>query len=82
MKTAGKLKADLALKGAEAEPKSLKVWVPEGIEASTEISTEPIDLSGKNESTVLPVKLLLPEGILLEDKMVSVSVALTIEEDK
>ncbi|KKS31522.1 MAG: putative membrane protein [candidate division WWE3 bacterium GW2011_GWF1_42_14] len=82
VKTAGKLKADLALKGAEAEPKSLKVWVPEGIEASTEISTEPIDLSDKNESTVLPVKLLLPEGILLEDKMVSVSVALTIEEDK
>ncbi|KKS35650.1 MAG: hypothetical protein UV00_C0032G0001, partial [candidate division WWE3 bacterium GW2011_GWF1_42_14] len=82
VKTTGKLKTNLSLIAAEAEPKSLKVWVPEGVEASTEISTEPIDLTDKSESTVLPVTLLLPEGWRLADEAVSVSAALTIEPTK
>ncbi|KKS03626.1 MAG: putative membrane protein [candidate division WWE3 bacterium GW2011_GWF2_41_45] len=82
VKTAGTLKNKLVLKSAEAEPKSIKVWIPENATAPVEIATEPLSLADKSESTVLPVTLQLPEGLRLEDETISISVALTIETNK
>jgi len=82
VKTTGKLKGRLTLTATEAEPKSLRVWIPEGAEPPVEIPTEPLDLTNKSESTVTPVKLLLPEGLRLENDSTSISAALTIEPGK
>lgn len=80
IKTVGVLKNKLVLKSIEAEPNKLKLWVPEGIEAPKEITTEPLDISDKTESTVAPVKLVIPEGLRLEDDTTEISVALVIEQ--
>jgi uncharacterized protein (TIGR00159 family) len=61
-------------------PESLDLLVPEAATTPAEIATDIIDLTDQKESFVVPIKLVLPEGIKPDKpENTSVNVAITIE---
>lgn len=63
-------------------PDTVEVWVPEGMEAPQEIMTETIDVTNITESSIIPVKLVVPEDLRLISGQGAVNVAITVESTK
>lgn len=78
-KVTGEVGNEYELKGIEVTPEQIEIWISEGAETPQEILTETIDISDKIESVIIPVKLVVPEGIKLANGDSVVNVALTIE---
>ncbi|KKS21617.1 MAG: putative membrane protein [candidate division WWE3 bacterium GW2011_GWA1_41_8] len=79
VRTTGSVTPDLQLTSVVVTPEEIEVWVPEETPAPTEILTEELDVTPFTESTIIPVKMISPEGIRFVDKNIMVSAALTIE---
>ncbi|MBN1462424.1 MAG: diadenylate cyclase [Paludibacteraceae bacterium] len=75
----GKISDEFELKEISVTPELVDVWITKGEEAPAEITTEIIDVIDKKESVVVPVKIVIPEGVRLANGDAVVSVALTIE---
>jgi len=78
-KTKGTVQKNVEIKSVVVNPESIKVWIPESVEAPKEIETETIDISTQNESVIVPVKLVMPETIRTLSQDTAINVALTIE---
>jgi uncharacterized protein (TIGR00159 family) len=79
VQTQGQLARGYGIQKTTITPEQLDIWVPENTSPPVSISTEPIDISGKKESFVTSVNLILPTDAKFpkpEDS--TVSVALTI----
>lgn len=78
-KTKGTLQKNTEIKSIVVNPDSIKLWVPQGQQAPVEIETETIDISNQTDSVIVPVKLIIPDGLRLVNAAETVNVAFTIE---
>jgi YbbR domain-containing protein len=79
VQTRGQLAKSYHIQNITITPEQLDIWIPENATPPASISTEPIDISGKKESFVTSVNLILPpDAKFLKPEDITASVALTI----
>ncbi len=73
----GSVDADYTLEEVQAEPARIELaGASTTLDAVTSISTEPIPLAGLTESAERTVSLVLPEGVTVTNKMVTVRIVI------
>lgn len=72
-------KSDNPQKSIVVTPDSVELWVPESMEAPTQIETEKIDVTDISEPVIVPVKVIVPDDMRLVNGNSSVNVAVTLE---
>lgn len=79
VKVTGELQEEIELKSIVSNPEGIEILVPEDVEEPKEIITETIDISNLTESVIIPIQLVLPEGIIPTSEIETINAAVNIE---
>ncbi len=64
------------------DPDEVEIWVPEGTNAPTDLSTDEIGVSDLTQSLIIPAGLQVPKNMTLAEAGLEISISVTVEKEE